>query len=346
MATSPGAWRAQARAEIAATGLRLCGIEEEPPGAASRTSPTSVCASSTTSPAGFAIAPQAMPERGGELADPGALGVPRQHGLGEPELARRSAPAPPAPRPSSVPAGPPSCAAGRNGVEPRRRPRRAPRIQPAALSPNVVGTACWSSVRPIIGVARCSRASRAAASAAAREVLAQRAERVARRRASRPCRGCPGSWRRGGPPGPRRRARAARSTSGTTGLPLSAARSPSSRGSRLGGTRRRSRRDARAARAPAPAPPPPSSIARSHAASATASATRPRASTPSNILELQPHVVLGQRRRRRLASAPRTRAASAAAAPRTGRRSCRCSIWVIHHEKCCTRQTRRRQRSE
>jgi len=24
----------------------------------------------------------------------------------------------------------------------------------------------------------------------------------------------------------------------------------------------------------------------------------------------------------------------------------RCSIEVIHHEKCCTRQTRRRQRSE
>src|SRR5215212_8444965 len=39
-------------------------------------------------------------------------------------------------------------------------------------------------------------------------------------------------------------------------------------------------------------------IARSHASSATAGATRPRASTPSNILELQPHIVLGQRPRR------------------------------------------------
>ena len=61
VATSPGACLAHARADTAATGLRLCGIEDEPPGAVSRTSPTSVWASRTTSPAALAIAPQAVP---------------------------------------------------------------------------------------------------------------------------------------------------------------------------------------------------------------------------------------------------------------------------------------------
>ena len=58
-------------------------------------------------------------------------------------------------------------------------------------------------------------------------------------------------------------------------------------------------------------------------------------------------VVLGQRRRLRLASRPCTPAARAGAASGSRRRSAkRWSIEVIHHEKCCTRQTRCRAISE
>ena len=57
VAASPGACCAQASAQIAATGLRLCGIADEPPAFASRTSATSVWESSTTSRATFATAP-------------------------------------------------------------------------------------------------------------------------------------------------------------------------------------------------------------------------------------------------------------------------------------------------
>ena len=57
--------RAQARASTAVAGLRLCGIVDDPPPAASRTSPTSVCASRTTSRPIFAAAvarrPRARP---------------------------------------------------------------------------------------------------------------------------------------------------------------------------------------------------------------------------------------------------------------------------------------------
>ena len=70
-----------------------------------------------------------------------------------------------------------------------------PTIQPAAFRPNVVGWACWSSVRPMIGVSRCVSASCAAASAAPRRSSQQRDERALGRRASRRCRRRPGSSR-------------------------------------------------------------------------------------------------------------------------------------------------------
>ena len=76
-------------------------------------------------------------------------------------------------------------------------PRRAaPTSQPAALQAEGVGTACWSSVRPVAGVERCG----------ARAPLRPRPRRPARRRsagapsarrASPRCRRCPGSSRRG-----------------------------------------------------------------------------------------------------------------------------------------------------
>ena len=61
VATRPGACCAQPSAEIAATGLCLCGIEVEPPPRPSRTSPTSVWASSVTSRAALPTAPAATP---------------------------------------------------------------------------------------------------------------------------------------------------------------------------------------------------------------------------------------------------------------------------------------------
>ena len=58
VAARPGACWAQPSAQIAATGLRLWGIVDEPPPLASRTSATSVCESSTMSRATFATAPE------------------------------------------------------------------------------------------------------------------------------------------------------------------------------------------------------------------------------------------------------------------------------------------------
>ena len=67
------------------------------------------------------------------------------------------------------------CASGRVA------PRAAPTSQPAAFSPNVVGTACWSSVRPAITVARCVvREPGALAPRRRRVARATSAERVAR----------------------------------------------------------------------------------------------------------------------------------------------------------------------
>jgi hypothetical protein len=67
----------------AAIGLRLCGIDDESPGAASPTSPRPAC--STTSTAGFAHAPAATPRAAAELPDPGAVGGPGRHRVGEAE---------------------------------------------------------------------------------------------------------------------------------------------------------------------------------------------------------------------------------------------------------------------
>ena len=66
--------------------------------------------------------------------------------------------------------------------------------QPAAFSPNVVGTACWRRVRAAIGVERWARAS-AAQPSASRSSSASTMRRRDARRASRPCRRCPG-WSR------------------------------------------------------------------------------------------------------------------------------------------------------
>ena len=97
-------------------------------------------------------------ERRAELDQRAAVGVPR-HRAARPGRARGRRGARPraraSPSTASVPTAPPSCAAqplAPTRSRPARGPRAAPTSQPAAFSPNVVGTACCSSVRPAIGV--------------------------------------------------------------------------------------------------------------------------------------------------------------------------------------------------
>ena len=125
---------------------------------ASRTSPTSVCASSDDVARDLADRARGDAERAGELADPAAQRVPGEQRRVEPEVARarRRARRPVAPSAASVPTG--AAELRRRAARARSARRRAsssPTIQPAAFSPNVVGSACCSSVRPMIGVSRC-----------------------------------------------------------------------------------------------------------------------------------------------------------------------------------------------
>ena len=130
----------------------------------------------------FATAPESHGERRRELADPAALRVPGRGRVGEPERLR-------VPGEHLRPGVAERGERARRAAELRgqaletdldssqRRASSSPASQPAALSPNVTGTACWSSVRPAIGVSRCARASSAAALRGGTEVLEQRLER-------------------------------------------------------------------------------------------------------------------------------------------------------------------------
>ena len=94
-----------------------------------------------------------------ELRDALAVRVPREHGLREPELRGVEPDDLESPRRRAPRASPRHRrAAPRAARLARRRASRAPRAretsQPAAFSPNVVGTACWRSVRAAIGVER------------------------------------------------------------------------------------------------------------------------------------------------------------------------------------------------
>ncbi len=75
---------------------------------------------------------------------------------------------PSSPSEARVPAAPPNCTASRCELTAARPARASSRLvsQPAATRPKVTGTACWSSVRPIMIVDRCASASPAAAAAA------------------------------------------------------------------------------------------------------------------------------------------------------------------------------------
>ena len=160
---------AAARALIAPTALRFCGIAvEAPPSPPSRTSPTSVCASSSTSRPAFPTAPEAMSRAAPSSATRTRFVCQGSGGSTRPSSSakRRAISSPCPPIAASVPAAPPSCAARPSSRSPASRVRDSSTAtsQPAALSPNVVGTACCNMVRPAIGVSRCSRARTAHAS--------------------------------------------------------------------------------------------------------------------------------------------------------------------------------------
>ena len=110
-------------------------------------------------------------ERAGELADPAAQGVPGQHGRVEAAGSRASyAGFERAGRAAELDGQADAVQVVGGLVEAS--------IQPAAFRPNVVGLACWSSVRPMIGVSRWASASCAAASAARAQVAEQRRQRA------------------------------------------------------------------------------------------------------------------------------------------------------------------------
>ena len=126
---------------------------------------------------------------------------------------------PSSPSAASVPAAPPSCTSKRARASPARASSVAS-SQPAALSPNVTGRACCSSVRPAIGVPACSRASPAQAratpsSSSVTSESARRATSIAAVSST--------SWlvapRWTSPAASSAAAARMRSTSGTTGLP-------------------------------------------------------------------------------------------------------------------------------
>ena len=103
-------------------------------------------------------------ERAGQLGDAAPLGVPRRDRRGQPERAgeplqhRHAVGAVARQRARRRRrAGPPAGVRARGAAGSRRRRARVTHV--AATSPNVVGTACCSSVRPIIGVARWVAAS-------------------------------------------------------------------------------------------------------------------------------------------------------------------------------------------
>ena len=188
-----------------------------------------------------------------------------------------------------MPAAPPNCTARRPVRTPASPWRASSRLvsQPAATRPKVTGTACWSSVRPIMIEDRCASASPAAASAAsARSASMTSMARLASSIAAVStmswlvaprCTALTAVWGTC-----RARARA----SPGTGFPVSAASSPSWFGSKLSAfavavTASPEPAGASPARSSARASPASaSSIACSHAVSPAS--TPPRAKTPPN----------------------------------------------------------------
>ena len=165
--------RTAARISMASTGLCFCGRADDPARPTterSKTSPTSVCAMSATSNATFPATPAATPSAAATSTSRaravchGRVGSAR---VSSTDNSRMTS----SPRPDNaaiVPAAPPNCTASRVWATLKSSARASTMAmsQPAAFSPKVVGSACCSSVRAAITVARCRSASVAAAAAA------------------------------------------------------------------------------------------------------------------------------------------------------------------------------------
>ena len=168
-----GPVRALRRISTESTGLCFCGMVVDPPPLPSASSAISgldrVATSAAIRPYASVQPTKASPAavmtvrevcHGTEGTSPSALATDStsRHetctGSGSPRSRASSVDA------ASVPAAPPSWTASRE-----RTPASAsaasnrPVSQFAALRPNVIGTACWVSVRPTIGVDRCSETS-------------------------------------------------------------------------------------------------------------------------------------------------------------------------------------------
>ena len=155
VATSPGTCIAAARAEMAAIGLRLCGIDDDPPApaACSATSPTSSWARNTTSRPTLAHVAAAVPHAPATSViharwawrEAGATSSSNRDAKWRRISSRRG------PKEAPSPLGPPSQTRWRAV---RSRPpadAASPSHHRRVTVANVVGTACWPSVRAIIG---------------------------------------------------------------------------------------------------------------------------------------------------------------------------------------------------
>ena len=167
----PRARRAHAPASTAPTGLRFWGIADEPPGSASATSRDLGLGEQGDVDADLGAGSRGAGERRAELGDHEPVRVPREQRLGQPELRGEQ------PQHLQRVVSERGERAGGAAELRRQRSRRGrtsrtravctSTSQPAALKPNVVGTACWSSVRAAIGVSRWRRASPAQSSSTA-----------------------------------------------------------------------------------------------------------------------------------------------------------------------------------
>ncbi len=150
----------------AATGLRLCGMVEEPPRPSpegSKASPTSVCIISETSRAILPQVPDMMANTEAASAMRSRWVCQGASGNGSfSSCASRSETANPlSPRAASVPAAPPNCSASvslRNRCS-RLRERCNAAAYSANFKPNGIGKACCNQVRATTAVWRCWRAS-------------------------------------------------------------------------------------------------------------------------------------------------------------------------------------------
>ena len=173
VATSPGSRCAQATASTAAAGLRLFGMADDPPGAATSTSASSVADSSTTSWATAASSPARTPHAAASSATRPRAVCHGVTGSARPSSAATAAMSSSARSavPARVPTGPPSCTASR-WCSTASRPASASSTPVSRLpqaAPKVVTSAFCRSVRPTWGVLRCSSASAARVSDTARQ---------------------------------------------------------------------------------------------------------------------------------------------------------------------------------